>query len=173
MGIQLMAELDRLRPQLDDCLRGVPSSSVNGSGTAADPAAVLQALETAGLLHHRGPLDAEQEALLLDFEAAAIAMKPAPTQRTLVLEIEPLDREVRIIGVASGSNGSGDDAHVTCAQQELSGKVLPVPAARVGRRTTLAFPLRSMEEGSSPAMESSPESEPAPSQDRRQGNAGG
>ena len=33
--------------------------------------------------------------------------------------------------------GSAEDARAICAQRELAGKVLPVPPARAGRRTTV------------------------------------
>jgi hypothetical protein len=160
MGSQLMTELERLRPEIETCLRGVPTSAI---GTASDPAAVIRALEEAGLLHGKGALDPEQEALLLDFEAAATSRKPTPAQRTLVLEIEPRDGEVRIIGILPGTNASPEDPYVTCAQQGLTGKVLPIPAAKAGRRTSLTFPLRSPSGESSAALDSLSES--APTQD--------
>jgi hypothetical protein len=160
MGTQLMSELERFRPEIETCVRGIPSSTI---GTAADPTAVIRVLEQAGLLHGKGPLDPEQEALLLDFEAAATARKPAPMQRTLVLEIEPRDGEVRIIGILPGSNASPDDPYVTCTQQGLTSKVLAIPAAKTGKRTSLTFPLRSPRDEASASVESAPE--PAPPED--------
>jgi hypothetical protein len=154
MGTQVMSELERLKPEIETCLRGMPTSAI---GTAGDPAAVIRALEQAGLLHGKGALDPEQEALLLDFEAAATARKHAPMQRSLVLEIEPRDGEVRIIGILPGSNAAPDDPYVSCAQQGLTGKVLAIPAAKAGKRTSLTFPIRSPRDDASGRVESAPE----------------
>ncbi|APR82562.1 Hypothetical protein A7982_07911 [Minicystis rosea] len=111
------------------------------------------------------PVSGEEEALLRDLEAAAIAVGGRAVPRTIVLDVETGDDEVRIVGVPSGSNGSADDPLLLCAQQELGGRVIPIAGAKAGSRIPIAVPLRSGEARPRRAMEPTSEIDPAVAQD--------
>jgi hypothetical protein len=143
MGPQLMAELNGLKPQIEACLRVTPASA---SGDGTDPAALIRDFKTSALMRNQPPLSGEEQALLHKLEvAAASAVSHTATPRSLLLDVETGDGEVRILDVPPGSEGS---AFLSCARQALSGRTVRVPGAKAGSRLSLALPLRS---GSEPS----------------------
>ncbi|HTN54482.1 MAG TPA: hypothetical protein VML50_18885, partial [Anaeromyxobacter sp.] len=59
----------------------------------------------------------------------------------LMLEIETLDGEVRIVDAPVETRGQADDGLFACAQRALRGQVIPAASARPGSRIRLLYPL--------------------------------
>jgi hypothetical protein len=137
VATQLQAEVDAARPQMERCLRGTPAGRAGGGD---DSRAIARVIEKARLLHGK-PFAGEEEALLRDLEAAATAAGNRAGPRTIVLDVETGEGEVRIIGVPPASNGSLDDPLLICAERELGGKVIPVAGVEAGSRVPVAVPL--------------------------------
>jgi hypothetical protein len=130
MAVLLAGELGDRRPQIDACVRSRRPAGGGGDETAA----LFRTLERSGLSR-------TDQALLRRVQAAARASTPA-APRTILLEVETGDREVRIVDVPSVGDGS---VFLACARQELSGRRLPLPAGpagAAGQRLSVALPVR-------------------------------
>jgi hypothetical protein len=60
----------------------------------------------------------------------------------LVLHLEPLDGEVRIVEALVERQGATDGRVLACVQGALRGLSVPLPTARAGPRQRLRYPLR-------------------------------
>lgn len=60
---------------------------------------------------------------------------------TLMLQVEGLAGEVRIVDAPVEMRGNASDGLIACAQQALRGQVIPAGAARRGTRYRIPFPL--------------------------------
>jgi len=121
MGAELTAELKDAKPHIKQCMRATPGG---------DSRAAIRALRT--------PESSPEElAFLRELETASVAASHA-TPRTILLDVETGDGEVRIADVSPANDGA---VFVTCARQELRGRVVPVPGAKAGTRTSVALPF--------------------------------
>jgi hypothetical protein len=135
LGAQLTAELSAVRPRLEACTR---AAGADDSTTPAEAAAAIREVQQSALRANEPSLSVAQEALLRDLGASAIAASHEATPRSLRLDVETGDGEVRIVGVPALDDGS---AFHRCAEQELRGKTVASPGATAGRRISVVLPL--------------------------------
>jgi hypothetical protein len=137
IGTGLAAALQGVKPRLERCL---PSTNAPvASRTTATT--LIRALETSAPAQEQGSFTEEEVALMRGLETSAGAANDTPS-RTLTLQLETLEGEVRIADVRAQDNGALDDPFVACAQRQLRGTSFPVPAARPGGRFPVAWPVR-------------------------------
>ena len=133
LGAQLTAELSALRPQLEACTRAAGADE-----NAPAAAAALGAVQESALRIEEPSLSPAQKALLADLGAAAHAASREAMPRSLRLDVEIGNGEVRIVGVADPGDGS---AFYRCAEKELTGRTVASPGTRAGRRISVVLPL--------------------------------
>jgi len=132
VAAQLAAELSSVRPQLEACTR-VGAGDSNAAATAA----AARAVQNTALQADDPSLSAEQKALLRDLGAAAVAGGREAMPKSLRLEVETGDDEVRIVTVLAPDDGS----FYRCADRTLKGRTVASPGATAGRRTSVILPL--------------------------------
>jgi len=84
---------------------------------------------------------------ILGARAAACAARSAPAgarsrPEVLVLDIEPLAGEVRIVGVSPMQGTETNDALVRCARSEIVGREIPLAASRPGPTYKMSYSVR-------------------------------
>jgi hypothetical protein len=62
-------------------------------------------------------------------------------QAVLVLELEPMDGAVKVVGARVHTMGKAREATVACARDVLVGQVLDVPEARPGKPVSIPYPI--------------------------------
>jgi len=73
---------------------------------------------------------------------ATPAASSSPRQAILVLEIEPLDGKVKIVGASPWEGGKATDALAHCARSEIVGREVPLASARPGRIYKMPYSIR-------------------------------
>lgn len=67
--------------------------------------------------------------------------EPRSRPAVLMLELETLEREVRIVDARAHARGDSSDAFVACAQGVLRNRVIATPTATVGGRSWMSIAL--------------------------------
>lgn len=70
------------------------------------------------------------------------AVSGSPRQEILVLDIEPLDGRVRIVGASPWEGKAPNDALLRCARSEMVGREVPLSTARPGRAYKMSYSIR-------------------------------
>jgi hypothetical protein len=135
LGTRLAAELGDLKPWLEACTRTAAADHANPPAQAV---AAIQMVQETALASAEPALSGAQKALLHDLDTVATAGSRDATPRSLRLDVETGDGEVRIVGVPAPDDGS---AFYRCAEHELKGRTVASPGAIAGRRVSVMLPL--------------------------------